>query len=123
MKPSEPENKVCDLKYLHEMMGGKKLLIKEILDAFLEQIPGELKSINDAIGSVDYPIIKSIAHTMRSSVSIMGVAALTPILQEMEDLGGASKDIERINQLNERLIVICKQAVQEIEKEQIHYAA
>ena len=65
-KPEKSIENVCDLNYLTEMMGGKKTLIKEIMDVFLKQIPEELRSMNAAITKTDYPIIKSCAHTMRS---------------------------------------------------------
>ena len=113
--------KVCDLNYLTEMMGGKKSLIKEIMDVFLKQIPEELQSINDAITKTDYATIKKFAHTMKSSVSIMSVSILTPVLQEMEDLGARAIDIEQIKQLNQKLNLICKQALEEIEREKLNF--
>jgi HPt (histidine-containing phosphotransfer) domain-containing protein len=113
---------VCDLKYLTEMMGSKKHLINEIMDAFLKQVPEELQSIKEAITKTDYAIIKSFSHTMKSSVSIMGVSMLTPILQEMEDLATKETDIEKIKELNDTLNLICKQATEEIEREKINYA-
>jgi HPt (histidine-containing phosphotransfer) domain-containing protein len=120
---SEKSNEnVCDLKYLTEMMGSKKNLIKGIMDAFLEQVPDELKSINDAIPKADYASIKVFSHTMKSSVSIMGVSKLTPILQEMEDLANKATDIEKIIELNEKLNLICKQAIEEIKRELPNYA-
>jgi HPt (histidine-containing phosphotransfer) domain-containing protein len=112
---------VCDLNYLSETMGGKKHLIKEIMDIFLEQVPEELKSIDDAIKKTDYAIIKSFAHTMKSSVSIMGISILMPILQEMETLGAKAADIEKIKELNQKLNLICKQAIEEIEREKHNY--
>jgi len=119
-KNSNGEN-VCDLSYLTEMMGGKKSLIKEIMDVFLKQIPEELQSINDAITKTDYATIKKFAHTMKSSVSIMSVSVLTPILQEMEDLARNATDIEQIKQLNQKLNLICKQALEEIESEKLNF--
>src|SRR3989304_434888 len=95
--------KVCDLNYLTETMGGKKQLIKEIMDVFLKQIPQELTLINEAIVKADFTTIKNVAHTMKSSVSIMGISVLTPVLQEMEDLGGGAAGIEKIKQLNQKL--------------------
>src|ERR1035437_9355406 len=112
---------ICDLKYLTEMMGGKKSLIKEIIDVFLKQVPEELQSINDAILKTDYATIKNFAHTMKSSVSIMGISVLTPVLQEMEDLGAKSADIEKIKELNQKLNLLCKQAIEEIEIEKHKY--
>jgi uncharacterized protein YlzI (FlbEa/FlbD family) len=39
---------VCDFTYLDKIMNGKKHLIKEVIDAFLKQVPEELRAINDA---------------------------------------------------------------------------
>ena len=54
---------------------------------------------------------------MKSTVSIMGISVLTPILLEMENLGAKATDIERIKELNLKLTLICKQAIAEIERE------
>jgi HPt (histidine-containing phosphotransfer) domain-containing protein len=112
---------LCDLRYLTEMMDGKKHLIGEILDEFLKQIPVELSHINDAVKNTDYPVIKNLSHKMRSSVSIVGISSLAPVLQEMEDLGGGATDIEKIRLLNQQLNSGCGQAIVEIEKLQINY--
>src|SRR4051812_26554125 len=92
---------VCDLKYLTDTMGGNKNLIKEIMEIFLKQIPEELKAINAAIANADFATIKGFAHTMKSSVSIMGISVLAPVLQEMEGLADpirnpGSSSIKRI---------------------------
>lgn len=108
---------VCNFNYLSEMVNGKKNLITEIMDTFLKQIPQELQSINDAVLKKDYPLIKSLAHKMKSSVSIMGISSLTPVLQEMMELGEKATDIEKIKELNQKLNLICKKAMEEIEKE------
>ena len=108
---------ICNLTYLSELMGGKKHLIEEIMDVFLKQVPEELQSINDAIEKINYATIKGVAHTMKSSVSIMGISVLIPILQEMEDLGSNGTSIEKIKELNRKLILLCNQAIEEIKIE------
>ncbi|MES2397438.1 MAG: Hpt domain-containing protein [Bacteroidota bacterium] len=110
----------CDFSYLSEMMGGKKNLILGIMDAFLDQIPEELISINEAVTKANHAIIKSVAHTMKSTVSIMGIYSLEPILKEMEDLGSITGDIEKIRALNLELNSICKKAIEEVEKEKLN---
>jgi HPt (histidine-containing phosphotransfer) domain-containing protein len=115
------QKNVCNLGYLIEMMEGKKHLIKGIMDAFLLQIPEELGWINAAVGRTDYPIIKNLAHTMKSSVSIMGISILTPILKEMEELGVRAAGIEKIKELNQSLNSICELAIEEIKKEKLNY--
>lgn len=110
---------ICDLNYLSDLMGGKRHLINEIIDVFLKQVPEELQFMNEGITKVDYSIIKKFAHTMRSSVSVMGITSLTPVLQEMEDLGTKAINIGKIIKLNEKLNLICKQAIEEMEIEKL----
>lgn len=112
---------ICNLTYLSELMGGKKHLIEEIMDVFLKQVPEELQSINDAIEKINYAAIMGVAHTMKSSVSVMGISVLIPILQEMEDLGTKMTSIETIKGLNKKLILICNQAIEEIKKEKQNF--
>lgn len=112
---------VCDLKYLNDMMGLKKHLVKGIMDVFLKQIPEELQSIDNAITKTDFATIKDFAHTMKSSVAIMGISVLAPILSQMENLGTKGIELDQIKDLNLKLNTICKQAIQEIEREKINY--
>jgi HPt (histidine-containing phosphotransfer) domain-containing protein len=115
------EERVCNFKYLSDMMNGKKLLITGVMDVFLEQLPEELQSINKAVVKTDYATIKTFAHSMRSTVSIMGISVLGALLTEMEDLGASATGIEKIKELNQELNLICKQAIEETEKEKCNY--
>lgn len=113
--------RVSNLSYLSETMGGNKKLIKEIMDVFLKQAPEELSTLNKAMEKKDYVMIKNVAHTMKSSASIMGISALTNILKEMEEMAKGGINIEKIKPLNDQLNIICKQAIEEIEKEKPNY--
>ncbi len=121
-KPEKSNTNLCDFNYLIEITGGKKKLIIEIIDLFLQQVPEELESITKAIIIVDYGVIKSFTHTMKTSVSVMGITMLKPILQEMNDLSGTSKGIRKIEMLNMELNLICAQVINELEKEKLNYA-
>ncbi len=108
---------VCNISYLSEIVGGKKAMIKGILDAFLIQVANDLPAINDAIVKTDYGAIKKNAHAMKSSVSIMGMSVIKPVLEEMETLGASATNVERIKVLNQDLQLIINQAIREIEIE------
>lgn len=109
----------CNLTYLTELMGGKRELIIEIMNVFLHEIPLSLASLNAAIAIADFESLKILAHTMKSSVSIMGISSLHPLLQEMESIGKKAdlSDIDRIGELNLELIRICTKAIAEIEND------
>jgi HPt (histidine-containing phosphotransfer) domain-containing protein len=112
---------VCNLSYLTASMNGKKHLILEIIDLFLKQTPEELAGMNKAIGLNNFTAIRSFSHTMKSSVTIMGIAELLPVLQEMEDLGNTETDMDRIKDLNRKLNSTCSQAMREMEVERLQY--
>jgi HPt (histidine-containing phosphotransfer) domain-containing protein len=119
--PVKEVKNVCDLKYLIEMMHGKKQLINEVLNTFLIEISKELYNINKAIAEKNYSVIKNFAHTIMSSATVMGISALVPILKELEDLNITTFNIERIKELNIQLNSICQQAIEEIEWEKVNY--
>lgn len=108
---------VCNFIYLSEMMAGKKSLIIEIIDAFQIQISDELKSLNEAVEKSDYLVIKGFAHTMKSTVSIMGISVLNSVLNEMEALAKLNINIEQIRLLNSQLNIVCLQALGEVKNE------
>ncbi len=106
---------VCDLSNLLELMDGKKTLMRGVMDAFLKQLPQELKSMSEAIERKDITTIKSLAHTMKSTVSVMGVTLVKPVLHGLEELESGA-DIQRAKELNQQLNFICNQAMEEKRK-------
>lgn len=118
---SKSEESVCDFKYLKDLVNGKSDLIANLMDVFINQVSDELQCINEAIINTDYKTITRYAHTMKSSVSIMGISKLSPVLNKMEKLGKIETDIEKIKQLNLELNDICTKAIIEIEKEKHNY--
>jgi PAS domain S-box-containing protein len=113
--------KVINLDYLTDIMSGKKELIKETIDIFLQQASEDLPIINEAVNKTDYLTVKKFAHRMKSTITMMGISSLTPVLEEMEVLGKAENDIERIKTLNKTLNATFAQALDEIKIERLKY--
>jgi len=113
---------VCDFKYLIEVTSDRKDLMVEIMDTFLTQAPNDLNNINNAVVEKNYGAIHNLAHGLKSSVFVMGISVLVPVLQEMEDLGMAAENIEKINALNKELNSICQKSMKEIEMEKLNYS-
>ena len=120
-QPSYIGPDICDLHYLSHIMGGKKPVMLEIMENFLIQLPLEMDGINKGIASHDYPAIKKHSHTMRSTVSIMGISALDADLREMEAMGGFDGHLDRMKQIQLILNTTCTKAIHEIEHEKLSY--
>ena len=77
---------VINLAYLKELSFGDPEFENAIIRQFIVQVPDELKLLQEAINHRDYPLIKSLAHGMKSSVAYLGLAdQLFPPLQRMEE--------------------------------------
>ena len=120
-KTPAKKNKVINLDFLIESMGGKKEVILETIDIFLSQVPEDVLIINEAVNKSDYLRIKNYAHKMKSTASLIGMRELEPILAEMEVLGAQKKEIKKIEILNKKMNELCEQGVAEMQEERLNY--
>ena len=73
------------LDYLHELSGNDKDFERVMMEQFVQQAPAEISALEGAIGAKDWLNAKKIAHSLKSTVSYMGLAEeLHPSLQEIE---------------------------------------
>lgn len=105
---------VCNLDYLTQWTSGNKTMMRKIMESFLNEIVVELKEIQDAISEKNYELIARLAHKNKTTISIMGVSSLIPILKKMEELANNQGDIEEIMQLNEKINLISQKAIDEV---------
>jgi len=77
---------VINLEYLEELSGGDKVFEKSMVEQFLQQVPDELKAIQDAFTKSNYGEVAQIAHNMKTSISFMGLTEkLNPSLDYIEN--------------------------------------
>ncbi len=110
-------NSTINLDYLSASVGGHKEILLELFDIFIKQIPENIASLNEAISNADYPAIKQISHKLKSTVSVMGISTLKPILDQMEFLATADHEnlrLDSIKKLFEQVKEICTKATEEI---------
>ena len=81
---TDEEVAVIDMEYLRSLSKGDEAFEKNMMKAFSEQMPRELNELNNAIHFRDYKRIESSAHTMKSTVSYLGLHQLAPLLEQIE---------------------------------------
>ena len=116
-----PKERITNLDFLIRSMSGKKNIILETLNIFLEQVPEEIAAINEAVAASDYKAIRRASHRMKSTVSLVGITEMVKVLEEMEMLATAAKGIEQITALNNSLILFSVKASEEIKLEKNNY--
>jgi HPt (histidine-containing phosphotransfer) domain-containing protein len=104
-----------NLNYLHELSGNDKDFEKVMMEQFVQQIPVEIASLQTAIESKDWLAAKKVAHSLKSTVSYMGLSdELHPPLQDIEK-AAVSDDPEAIPAKFEHVKQASLEAVKEIE--------
>lgn len=114
-------SKLMNLDFLSKTVNGNKKVILDIMNVFLEQLPGDMLSINDAVKKSDPLAVKRQCHKMKSSVSIMGMQVFVNLLDEMEELGDNASDMVLIEKLNIQINDLAQQAIQEVNEEKTNF--
>lgn len=104
-----------NLNYLHELSGNDKDFEKVMMEQFVQQTPSEIASLQGAIQAQDWLNAKKIAHSLKSTVSYMGLAdELHPSLQDIEK-AALSDDPSSIPGKFDHVKRVSEEAVKEIE--------
>ncbi len=107
-------DKVLDLGYLKELSGGNAAFEVNMIEQFLQQLPGELETLQNAFNKKNYAGVAQIAHNMKTSVSFMGLTQKLEHYLDYMDMNASVLDNnadtrEKIIAVNK----ICQQAIRE----------
>jgi HPt (histidine-containing phosphotransfer) domain-containing protein len=110
------DESVIDLTYLQSLSKGDKVFEEAMLKSFVDQVPGELEALNSSIEKEDFHSIRTIAHTMKSTVSYLGMMPLLTRLEEIVDLASQGKDLYRIRKEYEEVKIVSLAGLAEVRK-------
>lgn len=100
-----------DLEYLKDMGKGNIAYEKKVTSHFVKRVPDDMYTLHKALKNDDYDQIKRTAHSLRTTLAIMGVLQKT--IHILDDLEFPQGDKENFGQLISALEMICKEAVKE----------
>ena len=104
-----------NLNYLHELSGHDKDFEKVMMEQFVLQTPSEIASLQASVEAKDWISAKKIAHSLKSTVSYMGLAEeLHPSLHEIEK-AAVTNDPSMIPAKFAHVKLVSEAAVKEIE--------
>jgi signal transduction histidine kinase/DNA-binding response OmpR family regulator len=77
--------KCINLQYMQQVSNGNKEYEKTVTEHFIEIIPQNIATLENALDANDFDTIKLVAHNMKTTVSVMGLTqALQPFLDTLE---------------------------------------
>jgi len=100
---SQPrESVIFDKNGLLERVLDDEELVKELIQEFLEEMPGRLEELKAALEALDFKSIRSQGHTIKGTAGNMGAIALQKVAARLE-AAGQGMDKETASQLTEQL--------------------
>ena len=107
---------VTNLDYLNELSGGSTEFIKEVSAAFIDETPGNLAKMQNALVSGDYQTIKSIAHKIKPSMTFFGIVELEEEIRDLENNALNQINLEKIPHQVENAVRILNIAIEELKE-------
>ena len=83
--------KAMDMRTYNEMKSVMGEVLKELIETFLEYMPGQLDDLNKAITNADAELVFGIAHRIKSSSNCIGALGLAETAETIELIGRAGK--------------------------------
>lgn len=78
--------KEADMSYLEDLSGGDNAIIIEMIQLFLTQTPGYLKSLSAYIADKDWENTHSMAHHIKPTLAYMGAEDMRRVLLRVEQI-------------------------------------
>lgn len=102
-----------DLSYLNQVFQGNKVLINQIIQLFLDQVPGYISEMEDTAGKGRLNELHPLAHKAKSSIAMLGMRQLEQLVLQIEFNSKNNRDLDKIpgmiNQLKELTVLSCDQ--------------
>ncbi len=80
---------------IREMAEGDEDFVKELISAFLQEIPEDIVLLREAVSGLNYSQIKHYAHKMKPTIDLFETGLLEDIIM-LEKMGEAAQDDDGI---------------------------
>jgi len=90
------KNNLYNLELIYLMADGDTAFVEKMVSLFAELTPSLLIRLKTGIERNDYKEIKLTAHKMISSIDMMGIDTLKPVIRTLEKMAAEKVEISEI---------------------------
>lgn len=106
-----------NLNYLKTITEGNKVIIREMIEMFLAQLPGFIQNLNELYKTGQYAALGKEAHKTKSSLQIMGMTELEQEMKRLQHKTIEEIDIESYPVHIRNFEIQCEAAIVELKEE------
>ncbi|KPM31596.1 Hpt domain protein [Croceitalea dokdonensis DOKDO 023] len=108
---------IYNLDKIKEMAEGDEDFIVSVVSVFLEEVPEDLKSLEEAIAAKDYDQAYKMAHKIKPNVDLLGMEQTRANALEIETLGKSKGNFKEIEVRFPLLKTDIQQVISELRKD------
>lgn len=101
-----------DLSYLRSISNNNEEFIQEMMQTFVQTIPGVLDQMREGLAEKDFERISRLAHQVKPSFTLLGIHDQRPNILFIEENGKAKTNISELVKVTSQFIKSCEQLVQ-----------
>lgn len=108
---------IYSLDKINEMADGDNDFIKSVISVFLEEVPQDLESLEQALEEGNYQQVYQLAHKIKPNVDLLGMEQTRAAALEIETLGKSDANMAEIKNIFPVLKTDIAQVVSELRKD------
>ncbi|MDB5014013.1 MAG: histidine phosphotransferase [Daejeonella sp.] len=105
-----------NLSYLSDIASGSSEFMIEMIDMFLEQTPGYVQEMAEAIDAKNWTLVADIAHKIKPTFAFMGLESAKDSMAEIEGKARNQNNLEEIDAAFKSIQGISKQLFVKLER-------
>ena len=108
---------IYNLDKIKEMAEGDDDFVMSVISVFLEEVPLDLRELEEAVGASHYEQVYKLAHKIKPNVDLLGMEQTRAIALELETLGKNEGNMGLIRERFPLLKRDVEQVVSELRKD------
>jgi len=81
----EKQAPIVDLIFLREFCHGNEQKMAVYIQTFMASLPAQFEELRSAVSSKQWPLVKSMAHTLKPQVSFIGLPGVLALVEKIEE--------------------------------------
>lgn len=107
------EASLIDWDVARHAVGGDEDLLRDVAQAFLVEAPSQLEGIRKSLETNDAPVLRRMAHTLKSSARIFGIQSVCDLCFSIE-LSGKEQQLDGVLATYDQLTVLMDRVTAEM---------
>ena len=106
-----------NLEYMNMMAEGDDSMKKIMLEMLLEELPVEIKKMEDLLAAEQWQELGSVSHKMKSTLAFVGNNEMTLANKDIETIAKNEAETHQLEGLIHTLVEFCPKTIEELNKE------